>query len=564
MEQDVWEPVLPLVSSPARYTDHEWNARRKPMAQAAVRALLLYPDCYEQGASDYGLSVVYHVLNDHPDFAADRAFLPWPDMRQAMRARGLRLFGLESREPAAGMHVVFLLMPSAISFAAIPILMSLAGAPLVAAERGDNDPIVIGLGPAAANPEPVAEFLDAVLLGDLEHALLEICSAIAEQTRAPRDERLARLAGIEGVYVPAFYAGAPGRGAQPTHRDAPPIVRFRTASLDEATFPAEPVVPFVATKLESAQVEIARGCACQSALCAHRYRSGPARTRPAEQVARLALRTLDRTGYDALTLLGAHGLRPDEAAGVVSECLAALGEQRVRVRLPSLPASHIEAVSALGLPALDVEMGPASDRLRTMLELQGMEEIKRAVERAVAAGARNVCLHITVGMPGETEEDVRQAGLHINELSRLSRLPAGRARGLRLAAEIHVFRPEPHTPGQWSGTLPVEVMRGRLAAIRETGGRRVQLRLPSCEEVILAACLARAGREMSGALRSIIADGENSLDPGALVEALQRAGVDVEGEACRRLDPRDRLPWDHLQYAASREELEAAAGMVGL
>jgi radical SAM superfamily enzyme YgiQ (UPF0313 family) len=534
------------------------------MAQAAVRALLLYPDCYEQGASDYGLSVVYHVLNDHPDFAADRAFLPWPDMRQAMRARGLRLFGLESREPAAGMHVVFLLMPSAISFAAIPILMSLAGAPLVAAERGDNDPIVIGLGPAAANPEPVAEFLDAVLLGDLEHALLEICSAIAEQTRAPRDERLARLAGIEGVYVPAFYAGAPGRGAQPTHRDAPPIVRFRTASLDEATFPAEPVVPFVATKLESAQVEIARGCACQSALCAHRYRSGPARTRPAEQVARLALRTLDRTGYDALTLLGAHGLRPDEAAGVVSECLAALGEQRVRVRLPSLPASHIEAVSALGLPALDVEMGPASDRLRTMLELQGMEEIKRAVERAVAAGARNVCLHITVGMPGETEEDVRQAGLHINELSRLSRLPAGRARGLRLAAEIHVFRPEPHTPGQWSGTLPVEVMRGRLAAIRETGGRRVQLRLPSCEEVILAACLARAGREMSGALRSIIADGENSLDPGALVEALQRAGVDVEGEACRRLDPRDRLPWDHLQYAASREELEAAAGMVGL
>jgi len=564
MEQEIWEPVLPLVSSPARYTDHEWNARRKPAAQAAVRAVLLYPECYEEGAGDYSLSVAYHLINSHPDFAADRAFWPWPDMRQAMRARSLALRGLESGEPVARMNLALLFMPSAISFTAIPALMSLAALRLNAEERADDDPIVVGVGPAAVNPEPVAEFLDAVLLGDLEHAVIEVCGVISAHGREPRGERLERLAEIEGVYVPRFYAKAPGSRALPIREGVPPVVKFRGSPLEEAAVPSEPVVPFIATRRDFAQVEIARGCACQWALCPHRYRSGPARARPAEQVARLASRVLDRTGYDALSLFGADGLTAEELAKVVSECLAALGEQQVRLRVPFLPASHIGAVSGLGLPALDVELGPASDRLRTAFGLQGMQEIKAAVERAIAGGARYVNLHLTLGMPGETEEDVRQAGVQINELSRISRAPAGQARGLRLAAEIRVFRPEPQTPWQWFGTPPLEVLRSRLAAVRDAAGRHVQVRLASAEEAILEACLARAGREMSGALQAIAADGDIGLDPGTLIGALRQAGVDVEREASRRLDAHGALAWDHLQYAASREELAAAAGMLGL
>jgi len=564
MGQDVWESVLPLVSGPARYADHEWNARRRPMQQAAFRAVLLYPGTYEEGANDYTLSVAYHVINDHPDYAADRAFSPWPDMWRAMRERGLMLCGLESRKPLAEMQLILVPVPSAASWAAVPALMSLAGISPLSADRADGDPIVVAAGRGAANPEPAAEFIDAALLGDVEDAVLDICTALADKQAAPRAARLETIAAIPGAYVPAFYEAAPGRRPQPVHPGAPAVVEYRTASLTGENFPSQPVVPFVETRGECAQVEMSRGCACGWAGCPERYLSGRARARPATEIAALALRVANHTGYDALSLFGADGLTPDELAAAVSECLESLGEMRIRVYLPALRSGQIAAIGGLGLHALDVNVGPASDRLRAARALGSMDELLASVEQAASAGTRSIRFHITVGAPGETDEDVREAALWIKRYSQLAREAAGPERGLRLTTEIHAFCPQPHTPTQWFGIVPPDVLHRRLAALQEAVGRRAHLRVPPCEAVLLEALLARGGREMSGALRTICADPKNGLDPEACLRALRQAGVDVEGQACRQLNAHDSLSWDHLRFAASRDELAGAADAIRL
>ena len=564
MGQDVWESVLPLVSGPARYADHEWNARRRPMHQAAVRAGLLYPGTYEEGANDYTLSVAYHTINNHPDHAADRAFLPWPDMRRAMRERGLTLCGLESRKPLAEMQLIVVLVPSAASWVAVPALMSLAGISPLSADRADGDPIVVAAGRGAANPEPAAEFIDAAILGDVEDAVLDICAALADKQAAPRAARLETIAAIPGVYVPAFYAAAPGRAPQPVHPGAPAVVEHRTAPLTEEKFPSQPIVPFVETRGECAQVEMSRGCACGWAGCSEHYLGGRARPRPAAEIAALALRVVNNTGYDALSLFGADGLTPGELAAAVSECLESLGEMRVRVYLPALRSEQIAAIGGLGLPALDVDVGPASDRLRTARRLEPMDQLLASVEQAALAGTRTVRFHITVGAPGETDEDVRETALWIRRSSQLAREAAGPEGRLRLTTEIHAFCPQPHAPTQWFGVLPPDVLHRRLAALQEAVGRRAHLRVPPCEAVLLEALLARGGREMSGALHAICAHAESGLDPEACLHALRQAGVDVQGQASRQLNAHDGLPWDHLQFAASRAELAAAAQAIGL
>ncbi len=264
-----FDALLSRVTKPARYIDGEWNAVHKDTASARARFALVYPDVYEVGMSHLGLQILYHVLNSAPDFAAERAFAPWPDMEEELRSRDLPLTSLESRTPLREFDAIGITLPYELTYTNVLNVLDLAGIPVRASERGADDPIVIGGGPGAANPEPMADFFDAILVGEGEEAIVEMAEAVAE---AERHEALERLAEIPGVYVPCLYEVSyegGGPRASVTPRDgAPQVIERRIVEdLDAAPFPTEQIVPFLDTVHARGTLEIMRGCARGCRFC---------------------------------------------------------------------------------------------------------------------------------------------------------------------------------------------------------------------------------------------------------------------------------------------------------
>lgn len=553
MLTDQWQAALPLVRSPARYTDAEWNAYRKPLDEAAARAVLVYPDVYEAGVCDYGLGLLYQIVNEHAHYAADRAYLPWPDMRQAMRSRGLLLSGLESGRPLRDFDIVGIALPHPLCFTAVPLLLTLAGIPLTQAERSPTDPIVLGGGAAAANPEPVADFFDAILLGEGEEAILEIMRAVAQTRGEERSARQRALAAIQGVYVPVA-----GQAA----------VRHRIVDdLACAPLPYRPVVPFVESSGECACVEVSRGCACESQLCPARHLSGHARARPPDVLAEGAWKAVRSTGYDQVALLGPDGCSADEFAAAAGACAEAVRDENVSISLPRMrPAAVSAAIQRVRTRAVDIEVGPASDRLRSALQMQSVSEVLEAVADSVQAGVRSIRLHLTVGLPGETDDDVRCAGALLKDAARAARAAASGSGAARVAANVSAFVPQPQTPFQWFGAASPQLLEDKLAILQEAAPRRdVRVHLPGPQMVRLSAALARGDRTFArglsagceAGLQPISAAADSS--PELWLRTLGASGCDVSACSSRDIALEDHLPWGHLTFASSCQELRALA-----
>ncbi len=276
------DDFLALVEKPQRYTGGERHARKRPLTAAAVKWALCFPEVYEIGMSHLGLKILYHILNEHPETMADRAYCPWPDMEAAMRDRGVPAFAHESRAPLGAFDVLGFSLQYELTYTNVLTMLDLAGLPLHARERRDSDPLVIGGGPCMANPEPIAEFFDAFLIGDGEEAVI----AISEVVRAHRGDRarlLAALAQIPGVYVPSLYAvdyQADGRiaGFRPLIAGIPERVkRVYVSDLAAVPFPVDTPVPLAEVVQDRLAIEVVRGCTQGCRFCQAGYWYRPVR-----------------------------------------------------------------------------------------------------------------------------------------------------------------------------------------------------------------------------------------------------------------------------------------------
>ncbi|MBN2848117.1 MAG: TIGR03960 family B12-binding radical SAM protein [Coriobacteriia bacterium] len=572
---DLWERIEPLLASverPSRYIDREWGATHDP--GAGYRVALVYPDAYEVGMANQALQVLAARLRGLDDVAVERAFVPWVDMATAMRETDVPLFTLETCRPLAECDLVGITLPFELTYTNVCEVLDLAGIPLRGADRGSGDPIVIGGGPCAHNPEPMAPFFDAILVGDGEEAVVEIVAVhrSARERGATRSELLSALAGIEGVYVPSLYGAGPD-GVRPLSVDAPVRVRRRVLEdLGSVPSPVCPVVPYADVVHDRVNVEVLRGCARGCRFCQAGMVYRPVRERPADDIVRDAVTSLRCTGYEEVSLTSLSTADHSQLADVLRRLARRLEGTAVTVSVPSLRVDSF----TLGLARLlgggtrgGLTLAPeaGTQRLRDVINKNVTEdEILDSVTAAFAAGWRRVKLYFMIGLPTETDDDVTGiAGLvtRVVTAAREHTPPAERG-GIRVAVSVSTFVPKAHTPFQWEGQIHPDEVRRRQALLRSVMPRKgVELSWHDADASLLEGVLARGDRSVADVVEAAWRGGavfdawSEQFSLGRWLEAFAATGIDPVRWATRALEPGVPTPWAHIDSGLDERFLVA-------
>jgi radical SAM family uncharacterized protein len=571
------ERLLLDVSKPARYIGGEQGAQYPEHGPGRVAWLLLYPDTYEIGLPNQGLQILYEILNERPDAVAERSYAPWVDMEAAMREAGVPLFSVENHLPARAFDVMAFNLSAELVYTNVVNLIDLAGVPLHAADRGPGDLLVLAGGHCAFNPEPLADFVDAFVMGDGEEVVSEINEVLGRWLAQPvgertRDDLRRALAGVEGVYVPALYEStyADGRLVATVPREAgvPAEVAKRTVNdLADWPYPAHPLVPLTEVVHDRLNVEVFRGCTRGCRFCQAGMITRPVRERPAEQVKAMVSQGLAWSGHDEVTLTS---LSTADFSGIETTVRDIIDdpahEGRVSVSLPSLrvdaftvgTAAQIQKVRRTGL-TFAPEGG--TWRMRQVInKLITEEDLYSAVDAAFSQGWRRIKLYFLIGLPTERDEDVlgiADLGAHCVEIGRRHQ------KSVTVVASVGGFVPKPHTPFQWFGQDTVAELERKVILLREkartTRGLTVRWHEPAASAAEGVA--SRGDRRMGAVLERVWRAGgtfqewSERFDLSLWEDALAAEGLSLEEVAHRERGEHEPLPWDHISAGLHRDFL---------
>lgn len=577
--------LIAQVTRPGRYTGSEWNAIVKPWEEARVRMAFAFPDVYEVGMSHLGLQILYGLVNEQPQFLMERVFAPWPDMEGKLREKGLPLFSLESRHALAAFEVVGFTLQYEMSYTNVLNMLDLGGIPLHSHERGDCDPLVIAGGPGAFNPEPLADFVDAFVLGEGEEVLLEVLEVVAAQAaRAPGDRPCFRdrqrllweLSSVAGVYVPAlyevgYYHDGRVKEVRPRYPGVPPRVSRRVVKdLNKTYFPLQPVVPFLEAVHDRMMLEVFRGCQRGCRFCQAGMIYRPVRERSLEVLLQQAEQLAKATGYDEISLTSLSTGDYSRIRELVRELLRIYQGRGVAVSLPSL---RIDTFS-VGL-AEEVQKGrktgltfapeAGTQRLRDVIN-KGVrkEDLLAAAKAAFAAGWSSLKLYFMIGLPTERQEDLDGIVELARTTAELGSQVGGRKGGRRPEVTVSVsnFVPKPHTPFQWEGQNPVPELKRKQEYLRhKLRDRRIKYDWHDAELSFLEAVIARGDRRLGAVLETAWRKGcrfdgwSEFFHPERWKEAFREQRLSAEFYACRFIPYEEVLPWDHLDTGVSKDFL---------
>ncbi len=567
------DAILPHVQTPGQYVGGEVNSIRKPSGEVEVSFCLAFPDTYALGMSHIGLKILYEVLNRAPGVAAERVYAPWMDMDARMREGGIPLYALESFRPVREFDVLGFTLQYELTFTNVLAMLELAGIPVLAAERADTDPLVIAGGPGAFSPEPLADFIDAFVIGDGEEAVLEIAELVKRTKGAPRAERLLELARtVKGVYVPSLYevrynSDGTVAAVEPTCEGVPERIERRVVrDLDAAPFPTAPVVPFVETVHDRYAVEVMRGCINRCRFCHAGVNYRPRRARSIDTIVKLATEGVRATGYDEVGLLSlSTGDYPDFGE-LVKRLAAELNPQGVSLSVPSLRVDSLlkdvpPTVKGVRRSGLTIAPECASDRLRRAIAKPiANADLYAGVRAAYEAGWETVKLYFMIGLPGESDEDVRGIAEMANEVcylrKRVKKSPA------RVNVSIATFVPKAHTPFQWEAMATREEVTRRRAAVRDgIRSKRIRPSFHDIETSMLEGVFSRGDRRLGKALLEARERGcafdawSEGMKVDAWAEAFAAAGVDPQWYSHRERGATEMLPWAHIDGGAKPEAL---------
>lgn len=558
------ESLLPWVEKPSRYIGGEWNSivKPKPIRGEAVSICLCFPDLYETGFANAGVEILYAILNARADAFAERAYAVAPDMAQLLRKKMLPLFSLETKTPLKDFDLVGFALPYELCYTNILEMLDLAQIPLRTKARDQSFPLLIAGGPCAVNPEPLAEFFDAIVIGDGEEIIGEIIQTVknAKEKKFSKEELLFSLAQIEGLYVPSLYTvsylsdGTVDK-VVPKLKGMPERIAYRRFSLESealglsSSFPTAPVVPYVATVHDRLNVEIQRGCPWRCRFCQAGFSYRPYRERSAEELFQLIEKGLQNTGYDAVTLAGLSSADHTEIVPLLYTLAEKLSPRRISVGLPSTRADRFnlalaELLSVVRRQSITFAPEAGTERLRRVIRKELSEaEIRQTLALAAKHGWKNVKLYFMYGLPTEREEDLQG----MVELVRASKKENP---SLSLTLTLSPFVPKPHTPYQWSAQERIETLREKLSYLKKNLAAKI--RAHSLEQTVVEGVFSRGDRRCAELLECAWRggaqfDGWNEKFQFEIWQkAFEQTGLSPEFYCYRVRAESEVFPWDHI------------------
>ena len=571
------QEMLQAVEKPARYTGGEWNAQPKDSAAVLCRIALAMADVYEVGMSNLGLKILYEILNRRDDIAAERVYAPWLDMEEEMRCRDTPLFSLETFREVSSFDILGFSLQYELLITNTLNMLDLAGLPLHAAERTDEQPFVIGGGPCVYNTEPIADFFDFFVLGDGEEIVVEVCDALIAWKKEGRPDGrrgfLRRAARIPGVYVPSFYA--PEYDAQGMFTGlrildeaaSPQIYRRVVKDLDAAPFLEKPVVPYLGIVHDRLMLELFRGCTRGCRFCQAGMAYRPVRERRPETLESLARTLFDSTGYNEMSLTSLSSADYSCLSPLVDGLLAGTQGERVSFSLPSLRidsfsvdiAERLQQVRKSGL-TFAPEAG--TQRLRDVINKNVTEDdLLHSVRTAFEQGWNAVKLYFMMGLPTETDEDIVGIAELAQKVVDCYKEVKGK-RGVKVTVSVSCFVPKAYTPFQWFAQVPQEEFERRQRLLKESiRDRAISFHYHDARASVLEGALSRGDRRLSAVIETAWRNGAkfdgwtDQFKDEVWKDAFCRCGVAPEFYSRRTRDLEEALPWAHTSPGVSEDFL---------
>jgi radical SAM family uncharacterized protein len=560
------------VQKPGRYVGGEFNQIVKPWNEVSVHLALAFPDVYEIGTPNLGLTILYDIVNKLEYALAERVFSPWVDMEELMRKIGIPLFSLESKTPLQDFDIIGISLPYETLYTNALNILDLSKIPLHSADRKINDPLIIAGGHAVSNPEPMADFIDAFALGDGEELIQDIISSWLKWKKANKDrtDLLKNLACISGVYIPRFYtpkyfsSGFIETVEKNLPEAASPVVKRIVASLPPP--PTRPIVPSIDVVHNRISIEIMRGCSRGCRFCHAGMINRPIRERSLDEILTSIDISLSNTGYEEVALLSLSSSDYSQIQQLVSELFKKYQGKHLSISLPSL------RIESLSIDLLETLKESRSGGF-TLAPEAASEKVKNTINKPISSsdlinvareifqrGWQAIKLYFMIGLPNETLEDVKEIANLCKAVIHEGRKIHGKRTNLHVS--IGTFIPKPHTPFQWQPMDTVEQIEAKQILLQEQlRGPGIRINWPDVKETLLESWLSRGDRHLSSVIENAWKNGakfdawQDQFNNSIWIEAFRKENIDPSFYSHRERKLDEVLPWDHISMGISKKFL---------